>query len=64
MAEGSSRERLSRCWEFRWDDPRGNPRDEDGKRYSRNSRVTAFHGTKSEAEAKLSEIEANLQDTG
>ena len=61
MAEGSSR-KLPGSWEFRWDDPRGNPRDDDGKRYSRysrNSRVTAFHGTRSEAEAKLSEIEAN-----
>ena len=47
--------------ELRWDEPRGKPRGKDGKRYSRNSRVAAFHGTKSEAEAKLSEIEANLQ---
>ena len=46
---------------LRWDEPRGKPRGKDGKRYSRNSRVAAFHGTKSAAEAKLSEIEANLQ---
>ena len=57
MAQGSIR-KLPGSWVLRWDEPRGNPRDKDGKRYSR---VAAFHGTKSEAEAKLSEIEADLE---
>ena len=60
MSKGSIR-KLPGSWVLRWDEPRGNPRDKDGKRYSRNSRVIAFRGTKSEAEAKLSEIEADLQ---
>ena len=38
--------RKPESWELRWDEPRGKPRGKDGKRYSRNSRVTAFHGTK------------------
>ena len=60
MSKGSIR-KLPGSWELRWDEPRGNPRDKDGKR---NSRVIAFRGTKSEAEAKLRTILSDLQNTG
>ena len=54
MARGTVRSRSSGSWEIRWEVPRG----ENGER---NSKVKFLHGTRSEAEAELRKILADLQ---